>query len=141
LPYESTHGNLSSTLRERWADVEGFVLMAAVGACVRIVAPLLADKIVDPAVVCVDDAGRYAIALIGGHSAGANDLAREVAALLDAEAVITTATDSTGTVAIDELSRSPTCSAGRSLLPSRASWRPSRPQATRPHVSSSPTSS
>lgn len=107
LPYESTHGNLSSTLRERWADVEGFVLMAAVGACVRIVAPLLADKIVDPAVVCVDDAGRYAIALIGGHSAGANDLAREVAALLDAEAVITTATDSTGTVAIDELNGFP----------------------------------
>lgn len=107
LPYESVHGNLASTVRDRWADVDGFVLVAAVGACVRIVAPLLAGKNVDPAVVCVDDAGRYAIALIGGHSARANELTREVANLLDGEPVITTATDVTGTVAIDELSGFP----------------------------------
>jgi cobalt-precorrin 5A hydrolase / cobalt-factor III methyltransferase / precorrin-3B C17-methyltransferase len=104
LPYERVHGNLASTVRERWTDVDGFVLVAAAGACVRIVAPLLSGKNVDPAVVCLDDAGRYAIALIGGHSAQANDLARQVAGLLGAEPVITTATDVTGTVPIDELS-------------------------------------
>jgi cobalt-precorrin 5A hydrolase / precorrin-3B C17-methyltransferase len=107
LPYDTTHGNLASTVRERWADVDGFVLVAAAGACVRIIAPLLIGKATDPAVVCVDDAGRYAIALIGGHSAQANDLARDVARFLDAEHVVTTATDVTGTIAIDELSGYP----------------------------------
>jgi cobalamin biosynthesis protein CbiG len=101
LPYESVHGNLASTVRERWADVDGFVLVAAAGACVRIVAPLLSGKNVDPAVVCVDDAGRYSIALIGGHSARANDLAREVAQQLDHQPVKTTGTHVSGTVAID----------------------------------------
>ena len=107
LPYDATHGNLASTVRERWADVDGFVLVAAAGACVRIIAPLLISKSADPAVVCVDDAGRYAIALIGGHSAQANDLARDVARFLGAEHVVTTATDVTGTIAIDELSGYP----------------------------------
>jgi cobalt-precorrin 5A hydrolase/precorrin-3B C17-methyltransferase len=103
LPYEAVHGQLGATVRERWAQVDAFVLVAATGACVRIIAPLLAGKGVDPAVVCVDDAGLHAIALIGGHSARANDLARDVAALLGAEAVVSTATDVTGSVAIDEL--------------------------------------
>jgi cobalt-precorrin 5A hydrolase/precorrin-3B C17-methyltransferase len=104
LPYERAHGQLAATVRKRWADVEGFVLIAATGACVRIIAPLLAGKADDPAVVCVDDAGRHAVVLLGGHAAEANDLAREVAQLLGAEPVVTTATDATGTVAIDELS-------------------------------------
>ena len=103
LPYERSHGDLAATVRERWGDVDGFVLMAAVGACVRIVAPLLAGKDTDPAVVCVDDAGQFAVALLGGHAAGANDLAREVAELLGAAPVVTTATDATGTIAIDRL--------------------------------------
>jgi cobalt-precorrin 5A hydrolase/precorrin-3B C17-methyltransferase len=107
LPYEHSHGSLAATVQERWDDVDGFVLVAAVGACVRIVAPLLTGKQSDPAVVCVDDGGRFAVSLIGGHSAGANDLAGDVARMLGAEAVITTATDATGTVAIDRLSGYP----------------------------------
>ena len=104
LPYERLHGSLAATVREHWADTDGFVLVAAVGACVRIVAPLLTGKESDPAVVCVDDGGRFAVSLLGGHSAGANDLAGDVARMLGAEAVVTTATDATGTVAIDRLS-------------------------------------
>ena len=90
-------------MRSRWADVDGFVLFLATGAAVRIVAPLLADKSTDPAVVCVDEAGRFAVALCGGHAGGANDLARRVAGLLGCQAVVTTATDSTGTPALDTL--------------------------------------
>jgi len=107
LPYDAVHGNLAATVRARWAEVDGFVLVAAVGACVRIVAPLLGGKDVDPAIVCVDDGGRYAIALIGGHTAKANALAHDVASVLGADPVVTTATDATGTVAIDELSGFP----------------------------------
>jgi cobalt-precorrin 5A hydrolase / precorrin-3B C17-methyltransferase len=103
LPYEHRHGGLVATVRERWAEVDGFVLVCATGIAVRAIAPQLADKGSDPAVVVVDDAGRFAIALSGGHEGGANVLAREVAALLGAEPVVTTATDAAGLPALDTL--------------------------------------
>jgi cobalt-precorrin 5A hydrolase / precorrin-3B C17-methyltransferase len=103
LPYEHHHGGLVATVRDRWADADGFVLVCASGVAVRAVAPLLADKTADPAVVVVDDGGRYAVALTGGHRGGANVLAREVAALLGAEPVVTTATDGAGLPALDTL--------------------------------------
>lgn len=103
LPFEHAHGSAAAMVRERWRDADGFILFLATGAAVRIVAPLLTGKNRDPAVVCVDEGGRYAIALVGGHAAGANALARHVAGLLDAEPVLTTATDSTGSVALDML--------------------------------------
>ncbi|MFP5377568.1 MAG: cobalamin biosynthesis protein, partial [Acidimicrobiia bacterium] len=103
LPFEHAHGGAAATVRRRWADAEGFVLFVATGAAVRIVAPLLADKRTDPAVVCVDQAGRHAVALVGGHAGGANALARHVAALLGAEPVVTTGTDAAGVPALDDL--------------------------------------
>ena len=93
LPYEQVHGAVGDTVRSRWADVDAFVLFLATGAAVRIVAPLLADKHSDPAVVCVDEAGRFAIVLCGGHEGGGNDLALEVAARLGCEPVVTTASE------------------------------------------------
>ena len=103
LPFEHVHGSAAATVRERWGSVDGFVLFLATGAAVRIVAPLLTDKNRDPAVVCVDEGGRYAVALVGGHGGGANTLARQVGGLLDAEPVLTTATDSAGCIALDTL--------------------------------------
>ncbi|MFP5319998.1 MAG: precorrin-3B C(17)-methyltransferase [Acidimicrobiia bacterium] len=103
LPYEHRHGALVAAVAERWADVDGFVLVCATGIAVRAVAPLLGDKATDPAVVCVDDGGRWAVALAGGHRGGANALAREVAAVLGAEAVVTTATDAAGLPALDTI--------------------------------------
>jgi cobalt-precorrin 5A hydrolase/precorrin-3B C17-methyltransferase len=103
LPWPAAHCEAATTVRARWSDVDAFVLFLATGAAVRIVAPLLSDKADDPAVVCVDEAGRYAIALCGGHAGGANELARDVATRLDAQAVVTTATDAVGITALDRL--------------------------------------
>ncbi len=105
LPFEHVHGSMGAVVRERWAqgDVDGFVLFAATGVAVRIVGPLLGDKRSDPAVVCVDEAGRFAVSLCGGHHRGANELARRVGALLGAAPVVTTATDAAGLVPIDML--------------------------------------
>lgn len=103
LPYEKIHGDMADVVRKRWADVDGFVLCCATGVAVRIVAPLLGDKQTDPAVVCVDEAGRFAVAVCGGHAGGANDLARDVAVLVGGTPVITTASDALGAVAIDTL--------------------------------------
>jgi cobalt-precorrin 5A hydrolase/precorrin-3B C17-methyltransferase len=103
LPYEHVHGTPAATVAKRWAEVDAFVVVLALGATVRIVAPLLKDKATDPAVVCVDDAGAFAIAVCGGHQGGANALSQEVAALLGAQPVITTATDRLGVPALDQL--------------------------------------
>jgi cobalt-precorrin 5A hydrolase/precorrin-3B C17-methyltransferase len=103
LPYEHVHGDLAGTVRSRWGSVEGFVLGCATGIAVRVVGPLLSDKRSDPAVVCFDEAGRFAVALCGGHAGGANRLAREVAGLLGAAPVVTTATDAAGIPALDGL--------------------------------------
>jgi cobalt-precorrin 5A hydrolase / precorrin-3B C17-methyltransferase len=113
MPFEHAHGDAGATVRARWREVDAFVLVLATGAAVRIVAPLLEDKGTDPAVVCVDEAGRFAVALCGGHrsdrvngatgGAGANMLARQVASIVGAEPVVTTATDATGTCPLDAL--------------------------------------
>ena len=103
LPYRHRHGALAGTVRAEWERVDGFVLVASVGLAVRVLAPLLRDKHRDPAVVCVDDAGRWAVAVLGGHGGGANQLAREVAGLLGGEAVLSTASDATGLPALDQL--------------------------------------
>jgi cobalt-precorrin 5A hydrolase/precorrin-3B C17-methyltransferase len=103
LPYQHQSGQLVATVRRRWGQVDGFVLVCATGVAVRAIGPLLGDKASDPAVVVVDDGGRWVIALTGGHAGGANDLAREVAGLLGAEAVVTTASDGATIGALDTL--------------------------------------
>ena len=103
LPYEHHAGSLVDTVRREWQGVDGLVLIGATGIAVRAIGPFLSDKATDPAVVSVDDGAKHVVALAGGHAAGANRLAREVAALLGATAVVTTATDGAGLPALDDL--------------------------------------
>jgi cobalt-precorrin 5A hydrolase/precorrin-3B C17-methyltransferase len=88
-------------LRRAWEECDGIVLFLAAGAAVRLVSPLLEDKRRDPGVVCVDDAGKFAIALVGGHGGGANALAERAADALGAVPVVTTASDAVGVPALD----------------------------------------
>jgi cobalt-precorrin 5A hydrolase/precorrin-3B C17-methyltransferase len=66
-------------------------------------APLLGHKASDPAVICLDEAGQSVIPLLGGHQAGANELARQIAAITGGRAAITTASDVQGKPALDQL--------------------------------------
>ncbi len=96
---------VGTLLPSLWAEHDGLVLCFALGAAVRLIAPLLRDKRVDPAVVVIDDAARFAISVVSGHLGGANALAEVCAGVLGATAVITTATDARGTLAVDLLGR------------------------------------
>ncbi|MFE9811207.1 precorrin-3B C(17)-methyltransferase [Streptomyces sp. NPDC005548] len=96
-------GTVADAVRRAFAECDQLVCFLATGAVVRLVAPLLADKASDPGVVCVDEAGRFAVSLVGGHTGGANELAREVGGLLGAEPVVTTATDAVGMPGLDTL--------------------------------------
>ena len=84
-------------------ECQQLVLFMPVGAAVRLLAPCLDHKHTDPAVVCVDDAGRFAVSLVSGHVGGADVLAQEVAAILDASPVVTSASHVTGSLAVDLL--------------------------------------
>lgn len=88
-----------------WDRYDGLVYHVSLGAVVRTIAPFLKGKDVDPAVVSVDDAKRFAISVLSGHVGGANELAERVARALDATPVVTTASDSRATLAVDILGR------------------------------------
>ncbi len=96
---------LADAIKERLGDHEGeaVVFIGALGICVRKVLPGLSDKRSDPAVVCVDSLGRYAIPVVGGHAGGANALAARIARAIGARAVITTQSDAMGLWALDTL--------------------------------------
>ncbi len=92
-----------SSVGKRWKDFDGFVFIGAMGICVRTIAPYIKDKHEDPAVVCIDSMGLNVISVLSGHVGGANDLARDLAAMIGAREVITTQSDIAGLWALDTL--------------------------------------
>lgn len=96
-------GHLAQLVRELFDEYDSIVVFGAVGMTVRLIAPLVGDKHTDPAVVVIDDAGRFAVSLLSGHLGGGNELTERVAGLLGAQPVVTTASDALGTLAVDLL--------------------------------------
>jgi cobalt-precorrin 5A hydrolase len=96
---------LAALLPELFGRFRGLVCIMATGIVVRLLAPQLRGKALDPAVVVLDEAGQFVISLLSGHLGGGNELARELAELLGGQAVITTATDVNGLPAWDEVAR------------------------------------
>jgi cobalt-precorrin 5A hydrolase len=90
-------GRPYSSIGQLTADVfpkyDGLIFIMALGIVIRAIAPHVKDKRSDPAVVVVDDVGRFVVSALSGHEGGANALAARVAAILHTEAVITTGTE------------------------------------------------
>ncbi len=82
---------------------EAIVFVGALGICVRRLQGLVHDKHSDPAVVCIDSSGRWVISVLSGHLGGANELARQIARMLGAQAIVTTQSDNQGLWALDLL--------------------------------------
>ncbi len=83
----------SEVVHGLWNECKNLIFIMATGIVVRTIAPLIKDKKTDPAVVVLDEKGKFAISLLSGHIGGANRLAKEIADFLGGEVVITTASD------------------------------------------------
>ena len=96
------HGFLRKAGRA-FSQCDGLIFICAVGIAIRAIAPHLRGKHLDPAVVALDEKGRYCVSLLSGHLGGANSLAVEAASVLGAKPVITTATDIRGLKCIEDV--------------------------------------
>lgn len=105
--------NKNNSLKE-WTEShfessEGLIFVGAVGIAVRAIAPYIKSKASDPAVVAVDEMGKFAITLLSGHLGSGNDLAKEISRVCGALTVITTATDINDVFAVDEWAKRQNC--------------------------------
>lgn len=104
---------IDSSLRDwtgrRFAQSDAIIFIGACGIAVRSIAPFVSSKKTDPAVVVIDEQGKFAISLLSGHIGGANELTEEISNLLHATPVITTATDINNKFAVDVFAKTNGC--------------------------------
>lgn len=98
-------GKTGDALGTLFSKMDGIVGIVSLGALVRLIAPYLKSKENDPAVVVLDEHGKFVIPMLSGHLGGANALADRLAGALGATPVLTTASDVRETLAVDLLGR------------------------------------
>lgn len=98
---EELKGELHKKIEEIFNSYDGIIFVSSTGLAVRLISPYLKSKLNDPAVVVIDDMGRFTISLLSGHIGGANELTSEISGILGSISVITTASDGRGIEAVD----------------------------------------
>jgi precorrin-4 C11-methyltransferase len=98
-----TISSIGGFLAENFVTFDTLVFIGALGICVRSIAPYLQDKHTDPAVINMDDHGRFVQSVVSGHEGGANALAEKLARATAGQAVITTSSDLQQLWALDTL--------------------------------------
>ena len=99
------HKNVKECFPILFYEYDAIIAVMASGILIRSVAPLVESKVTDPAVINIDDNGKFVISALSGHLGGANELAGKVAGLIDATPVITTSTDVNKKLGIDVLAK------------------------------------
>ncbi|MFM7311968.1 MAG: precorrin-3B C(17)-methyltransferase [Cyanobium sp.] len=100
-PSPEAEGHAAAWLSRQWPQVSAVLAVGACGLVTRLIAPLLQDKSRDPAVLVIDPLGRFVIPLLGGHAAGGDRLAEEVAALFGAQTVLSGSSSARGQLSLD----------------------------------------
>ena len=93
--------DIKSFTADIFSESKAVIFISAIGIAVRAVAPLIVSKNKDAAVIVLDDTGKYVIPVLSGHIGGANEMALKIAEYINAEPVITTATDRNNKFAVD----------------------------------------
>ncbi len=92
---------VGAELRRLFAEGVDIVGVCAAGVLIRTLAPALADKREEPAVIAVAEDGSAVVPLLGGHR-GANELGRRLGEALGVHASITTASETRWQAALDD---------------------------------------
>ncbi len=100
--FNCTLSQLAYNLFKNYREI---VMIMSTGIAVRAIAPHIRDKTYDPAIVVLDDSGKFSISLLSGHIGGANKLAQYVAGIIRAMPVVTTSSDNHGIEAVDMLAK------------------------------------
>ncbi|WMM25870.1 cobalt-precorrin 5A hydrolase [Tissierella sp. MB52-C2] len=98
---DEIEGGIKNRLDYIWKEYNGLVFISSTGIAIRMINSYIKNKTMDPAIVVVDDCGRFSISLLSGHLGGANELSNWIGKEIDAIPVITTASDNRGIEAID----------------------------------------
>ncbi len=96
---------LPTKLKEQFNKYAGHIFLFSTGIAVRLIAPCIDTKMKDPGIVVIDDNGNHVISLLSGHMGGANELTINIASIIKATPVITTATDTNNLPAIDIIAK------------------------------------
>ena len=99
-PADRIFSEVAAHLRDLFTSGVPVLFVGAAGAVIRILAPVLVDKDAEPPVLAIAEDGSAVVPLLGGHH-GANDLARRAGDALGIVPSITTASDITLGVALD----------------------------------------
>lgn len=94
--------SISRVCMENYSEI---IFIASTGIAVRSIAPFVKSKDIDPAVIVIDCTGKYVISILSGHLGGANKLSIEIANIIGAEPIITTASDNMGFTAPDMIAK------------------------------------
>ena len=106
---DSIKGSCGKWTGEQFETADSIIFIGAAGIAVRSIAPFIQSKKKDPAVLVVDELGKFVISLLSGHLGGANELACLAADILQAIPVVTTATDLEGKFAVDVFAKKNNC--------------------------------
>lgn len=99
LPIEHSSKDI---VKNNFLSNDVLIFIGSCGIAVRLIAPYVNDKKSDPAVICIDEKGKFVIPILSGHIGGANEISKKISERIKAVSVITTATDINGLIAIDE---------------------------------------
>ena len=97
--------SMKTTLKDEWPNYYCHIHVISIGAVVRMTKDFMVNKKVDPAVICIDDASRFVISVLSGHVGKGNLYTNQIAESIGATPVVTTASDSIGTLTVDILGR------------------------------------
>lgn len=108
IPESIQEGHAEWTERQ-FQEADAIIFIGACGIAVRSIAPFVKSKKTDPAVLVLDECGKYVISLLSGHLGGANELTDTVAEIVGGIPVITTATDIHRKFAVDVFAKKNRC--------------------------------